>query len=69
MSREAYKELFEVINLSNDGSTGTGKTTSLRFLKPSATRWLVRGKVMHNIRVKWDKLLAHFTLAVQSEQS
>jgi len=55
------------MNPSNDECTVTDKTTPLPFLKPSVTRWLVRGKVMYNILVNWDELLVYFTVAEQSK--
>jgi hypothetical protein len=39
------------------------RTAPLPLEKPSFTRWLVRGKVMFNILMKWEELKAYFTSA------
>jgi hypothetical protein len=61
LRREAYKELFRVINPASESEPV--RTGPLPFEKPSFTRWLVRGKVMFNILVNWEELMAYFTSA------
>ena len=38
------------------------KIVPLPFEKPSATRWLVRGKVLYNLLVNWEELKAYFNV-------
>jgi len=68
MRREAYKQLFKLMNPSNDESTGTDKTTTFPFLKPSVTSWLVRGKVMYNVFVAGMKFW-HILLQLNSQKA
>eukprot|EP00794_Sanderia_malayensis_P010141 gene10141-biopygen8329 len=56
--RNAYKELFRVMD-PNCERTGIPNP----FQKMSATRWLVRGKVLYNILVNWEDLMAYFSCA------
>ena len=52
--REDFKALFD--NMNSDNRRGT----PLPFMKTSATRWLVRGKVIFNILTNWVELEAYF---------
>ena len=61
--RDAFKQLFEVMNTNEDPDLS--RTAPLPFKKVSSTRWLVKGKVLYNVLVNWEELLAYFT-AVQS---
>ena len=47
LRRDDYKQLFRVMNPSTDFETT--RFAPLPFEKPSATRWLVRGKVLYNL--------------------
>ena len=53
--REAFVSLFKLMDPSEER-----KGTPLPFKKMSATRWLVRGKVISNILVNWQELKAYF---------
>lgn len=67
LRREAFKNLFKAMNSSNDQAGANNKAAPLPFLKPSATRWLVRGKVMYNLLMNWNELLAYFTVVEESK--
>lgn len=58
LRRESYKMLFETMNI---GEERAG--TPLPFLNLSATRWLVRGKVIYNTLVNWMELKTYFQCA------
>ena len=58
LRRDNYKELFEVMD-PNCERTGTPNP----FKKISATRWLVKGKVLYNILINWEELKAYFSCA------
>ena len=53
LRRYGYEELFKVINPEDIFD-------DLPFVKMSATRWLVRGKVINNILRHWEELKAYF---------
>ena len=55
LRREAFHQLIDVMNPNNEHA---GKP--MPFQKMSATRWLVRGKVLFNILVNWEELKAYF---------
>jgi hypothetical protein len=57
--RDAYKQLFSVMNSSEENRVGI----PLPFTKMSATRWLVRGKVITNTLLNWEELKAYFECA------
>lgn len=59
LRREAFKELFIVVDAKEEG-----KGMPLPFQKLSSTRWLVRGKVIYNILVNWEELKAYFSVAL-----
>ena len=48
---------------SSTESCCNNKTAPLPFLKPSTTRWLVRGKVTNNNLENWVELIEYFTAA------
>lgn len=58
LRRENFKMLFDTMN-TRDERQGT----PLPFITLSATRWLVRGKVIFNILVNWLELRAYFQCA------
>ncbi|KAK3880383.1 hypothetical protein Pcinc_015149 [Petrolisthes cinctipes] len=58
LKHESYKMLFETMNM---GEERAG--TPLPFMSLSATRWLVRGKVIYNILVNWMELKTYFQCA------
>ncbi|XP_064082008.1 uncharacterized protein LOC135198395 [Macrobrachium nipponense] len=62
--REAYLSLFKVMD-----PDGERKGIPSPFQQASATRWLVRGKVMYNILVNWEELKAYFLCAEQTSSS
>jgi len=41
--------------------------TPLPFEKPSATRWLARGKILFNMLMSWHELKAYFVSAEANE--
>ena len=53
--REAYKLLYEVMSPDDDQAPP--------YEKYSATRWLVRGKLIFRVLMNWNELLAYFTVA------
>ena len=53
--REAYKSLYEVMSPDDDQLPP--------FEKYSATRWLVRGKLIFRVLTNWNELQAYFTVA------
>ena len=55
LRREAFKQLITVMD---PNAEQRGKP--MPFQKMSATRWLVRGKVLFNILVNWEELKAYF---------
>ncbi|GFN86937.1 Zinc finger protein [Plakobranchus ocellatus] len=57
--RDAYVSLFNVMNEAGDAEL-TRPVDSLPFEKPSATRWLVRGKVLYSILTHWEEFKAYF---------
>ena len=59
LRREGFKEMFETMNVTEDPDLAR-PLTSLPFEKMSATRWLVRGKVLYNILYNWEELKAYF---------
>jgi len=61
LRREAYKELFRVMNTATEFEPN--RTDPLPFEKPSFMLWLVRGKVMFNSLMKWEGLKTYFTSA------
>lgn len=61
LRRESYKTLFNIMNPDDER-----KGLPAPFQQPSATRWLVRGKVMNNILSNWDELYAYFICAEQN---
>ena len=63
LRRENYKQLFAQMNSSSTESCCNNKTAPLPFLKPSTTRWLVRGKVTNNNLENWVELIEYFTAA------
>ena len=58
LRREAYKDLFKIIN----GDDETVKVSGA-FQKNSTTRWLVRGKLLYSILVSWEELKTYFSIA------
>jgi hypothetical protein len=54
LRREAYKELFRVMNTATEFEPN--RIPPLPFEKSSFTRWLVHGKLMFNILMKWEEL-------------
>lgn len=56
--REAFSTLFKIMDPCEER-----KGTPLPFQQASATRWLVRGKVMNNILSNWEELKAYFICA------
>jgi hypothetical protein len=61
LRREAYEELFRVINSATEFEAE--RTGPLPSETPSFMRWLVCGKVMFNILMNWEELKAYFTSA------
>ena len=59
--REDFKDLIKVMDPNEEEH---GK--SLPFEKLSATRWLVRGKVLYKILVNWEELKAYFSVTEPS---
>ena len=57
--REGYLQLFNAMSGDDPDQKGVKKT----FTKLSATRWLVRGKVIVNIVDKWFDLESYFVVA------
>ena len=53
--REAYKSLYEVMSPDEEQVPP--------FEKYSATRWLVRGKLIFRLLMNWNELQAYFTVA------
>eukprot|EP00794_Sanderia_malayensis_P004204 gene4204-biopygen3455 len=53
--RESLKELLSVM-----GTNEEGAVKPLRFQKMSATRWLVRGKIIYNTLINWEEIKAYF---------
>lgn len=53
--REAYNSLYEVMSPDDDQVP--------QFEKYSATRWLVRGKLIFRVLTNWNELQAYFTVA------
>ena len=58
LRREAFIALFNAMNGATQADDA--RIAPLPFEKISATRWLVRGKVMYNILVNWYELQAYF---------
>ena len=58
--REDYKALFKVINLA-DEENNHERNVPLSFQNLSKIRWLIRGKILYNILVNWEELLAYFS--------
>eukprot|EP00795_Rhopilema_esculentum_P009337 gene9337-17040_t len=56
--REGFKDLFQTMK-PNDQR----KDTPLPFTKYCTTGWLIRGKVLQNILMKWEELKAYFLVA------
>uniref|UniRef100_A0A0N7ZCY6 Uncharacterized protein n=1 Tax=Scylla olivacea TaxID=85551 RepID=A0A0N7ZCY6_SCYOL len=61
LRRESYKTLFNIMNPDDER-----KGLPAPFQQPSATRWLVRGKVMSKILSNWDELHGYFLCAEQN---
>jgi len=57
LRREAYIDLFTVMNDDKPGSSV--------FTKFCATRWLAKGPVMYNILTQWSELTAYFDVMEQ----
>lgn len=53
--REGYNSLFKLMDPNEEG-----KGTSLPFQQAASSRWLVRGKVLHNILMNSEELKAYF---------
>lgn len=52
--------------MNSAAADGQERDVLLPFIKLSKTRWLVRGKVINNILLNWEELLAYFTCCEQS---
>ena len=64
LRRDKYKTLFETSNGDDKNVNVSGV-----FQKMSATRWLVRGKLIYNILVSWEELKAYFGIAEREADS
>ena len=62
--RESFKQLLSVMDPNEEGAA-----KPLPFQKMSATRWLVRGKVIYNILVNWEEIKAYFMVEEPSMKS
>ncbi|CAM1311707.1 Uncharacterised protein g5782 [Pycnogonum litorale] len=60
LRREDFKALFQVMNPA-DGENSRERDVPLPFQKLSKTRWLIRGKILYNILMNWEELLAYFS--------
>ena len=58
--RKDYKALFKVINPA-DEENNNERNVPLPFQKLSKTRRLIREKILYNIQVNWEELLAYFS--------
>ena len=59
LRRDEFVQLFFTMNPDHQGVL----TSFERFCK---TRWLVRGKILYNILVNWEELLAYFQLIMDT---
>lgn len=59
--REAFEDLIKVMDPNEEE-----QEKPLPFQKLSATRWLVSGKVLHNILINWEELNNYFTVGEPS---
>ena len=56
LRREDYKQIYATMNDGNENHE--------KFVSPSTTRWLVRGKCMYSILIQWEELKAYFSSIV-----
>ena len=61
LRREEFKEVFSVMN---DECIQPSK-----FITPSNTRWLVKGKCIFNIITQWHELKAYFSVIAEKERN
>ncbi|RUS91788.1 hypothetical protein EGW08_000496 [Elysia chlorotica] len=64
LRRDNFCTLFNVMN--SDSGLESGESHPTPFTKTSATRWLVRGKVLYNILTNWHELMAYFSVVEAS---
>ena len=63
LRRDAFSKLFDLMN---SGGEDANRSVKKPFQKMSATRWLVRGKIMNIILENWYELLAYFSMESMS---
>ncbi|XP_005103816.1 uncharacterized protein LOC101845565 [Aplysia californica] len=61
LRRDAFQRIFDTLNANSESESGVSHPTP--FMRASATRWLVRGKVLYNILVNWEELVCYFNIA------
>lgn len=61
LRKEQFKDIFNVMN--NDYIQPS------RFITPSNTRWLVKGKCIYNVLTQWYELKAYFSVLAEKEKN